>query len=145
MQAGLAVRLSQLRSFAMLGFGAAALAACASIERTPAQASVAELVKIDHTCRAEDGKLCKAEEQPKKVLIEGMQCSRLPLRAGVPEVSRAECLYEATIIRVDGEAVKLGPRIAEFGLLNYSPGARLGVYQWSKKPDRPATPAAAKE
>lgn len=121
-------------------FGSVALAglasACTTVASAPGRAEIAELVRLDLTCRIEDGKVCTAEEQPKTVTISDVRCTSLPLRAGVPEVSRAECSYEAHLVRADGQEKALGRRTAEFGLLNYSPGARIGVYQWSKKPDR---------
>lgn len=125
------------------GLGFFALASCASISRAPDRAELTELLMIEHTCKAEDGKACKPEEQPKKIVVDSVTCRSLPLRAGVPEVSRAECSYSAKIYRTDGQETVLGPRTAEFGLLNYSPGARIGVFQWSKKPDKNAPPEAA--
>ena len=134
-------RIAHLARLGALGLsfgGFALVSACSTVARAPAKTEIAELVRLDLTCRAEDGKVCKPEEQPKKILIDTVACRPLPLRAGVPEVSRAECRYAATVIRADGAETKLGSRIAEFGLLNYAPGSRIGVYQWSKKPDRAA-------
>jgi hypothetical protein len=119
-----------------LMLGAGLVASCTTVARAPGKTEIAELVLIDHACRVEDGKECKPEEQVKRVVVDDVRCRSLPLRAGVPEVSRAECRYEATLVRVDGQQKPLGTRTAEFGLLNYSPGARLGVYQWSKRPDQ---------
>lgn len=139
-----ALRRAGLAPIALI-VGAGLIASCTTVARAPGKTEIAELVLIDHACRVEDGKECKPEDQVRKVVVDDVRCRSLPLRAGVPEVSRAECRYEATLIRADGQQKPLGTRIAEFGLLNYSPGARLGVYQWSKRPDQKAQPEAKAE
>lgn len=114
------------------------LTGCASVSRAPDRADIAELVLIDHSCQIEDSAGCKVDEQPRKVIVDDLDCQPLPLKAGVPEVSRAKCSYSATLVRADGKETRLDPVTAEFGLLNYSPGARIGVYQWSKKTEKAA-------
>lgn len=115
-----------------------ALTGCASVSRAPDRADIAELVLIDYSCDVPGSAECKVDEQPREVIVDDLDCQPLPLKAGVPEVSRAKCSYSATLVRADGKERRLDPVTAEFGLLNYSPGARIGVYQWSKKTEKAA-------
>jgi hypothetical protein len=115
---------------AVMAIGASSCVGLNGLPAAPDSETVADLLKIANECVApEENGACAPANRVEKISIAAFDCEGLPVRAGMQEIRRARCVFEATATTAGGAAA-LAEKEAEFGLVNFALGSRIGQYRW---------------